>query len=180
MQKIRKISGTRSHSLAEPLRKDNWENAKMAPLGSARLSSGWQRLDRAKDELARRFGGRLPALYKAERAGETISFRFKGTSAKIYDLLGPDCGQITVAVDDRPKVIRPRFDEYCTYHRLATLGVASDLADAEHTVTLEIHPEQPDKRKILSKRGQRIDDPARYDGTVWYAGAILLLGELIE
>jgi hypothetical protein len=45
---------------------------------------------------------------------------------------------------------------------------------------LTIHPEQPDKAKILSQRNEKIDDPKRYDGTAWYAGAILLVGELVD
>ena len=38
----------------------------------------------------------------------------------------------------------------------------------------------PDKVKILSERGDRMDDPKRFDGTAWYAGAILLMGSLEE
>ena len=62
----------------------------------------------------------------------------------------------------------------------ATLSVAEALPDMIHQVELTIHPEQPDKAKILSQRNEKIDDPKRYDGTVWYAGAILLVGELVE
>ena len=152
----------------------------MVPLSSAKLSSGWTRLDPVKHNLAKRFANRLPDMYNASKAGETISFRFKGTAVSIYDILGPDCGQIIVRIDDKPARVVPRFDAYCVYHRLATLNIARDLDDIVHDVTLEIHPEQPDKAKILSKRNLKIDNPARFDDTAWYAGAILMIGQLTK
>jgi lysophospholipase L1-like esterase len=180
MGKIRKLGVPGPHSLLPPFITENLESAKMVPLSRAKLSSGWQRLDREKDTLAKRFSKRLPEMWKASQPGDSISFRFLGTTAKIYDLLGPDCGQVIVKVDDRAPVVKPRFDAYCTYHRLATLSIAEGLSNTVHQVELTIHPEQPDKAKILSQRNEKIDDPKRYDGTAWYAGAILLVGELVE
>jgi hypothetical protein len=99
---------------------------------------------------------------------------------RIYDLVGPNCGQVTIALDDRPPVTKARFDAYCTYHRLATLSVGEGLADSIHSVKMTILPNQPDKAKILAERNEKMDDPKRFDGTVWYAGAILLIGDLEE
>jgi len=42
-------------------------------------------------------------------------------------------------------------------------------------VKITINQEQPDKAKILSQRNERMDDPKRFDGTAWYAGAICYL-----
>ncbi|MGP8237534.1 MAG: SGNH/GDSL hydrolase family protein, partial [Limisphaerales bacterium] len=168
------------HLLVSPLVTDNWEAAQMIPLSRAKLSSGWRRLDPATNALARNFGGFLPELWAATQPGESISFRFKGTDARVYDLLGPDCGQLTIALDDRPPVLQPRFDSFCTYHRLATLSIGEGLEDVTHTVKITIDSEQPDKAKILSQRGEKIDDPKRYDGTAWYAGALLLVGQVVE
>jgi len=104
----------------------------------------------------------------------------KGTDVRVYDLLGPDCGQLTIALDDRPPVLQLRFDSFCTYHRLATLSIGEGLEDVTHIVKITIHPEQPDKAKILSQRGEKIGDPKKYDGTAWYAGALLLVGQVVE
>ena len=93
-------------------------------------------------------------------------------------MLGPDCGQVKVTLDNGQPVIKPRFDAYCTYHRLATLAIAENLPDTVHTVTLELHAEQPDKAAILARRKQKIDRPERYDDTAWYAGAVMIMGEL--
>ena len=150
----------------------------MIPLSQARLSAGWRRLNAPADSLARSFGNRLPELWEAKEPGESVAFKFTGTTVRIYDLVGPDCGQVTIAVDDRPPFVTRRFDAYCTYHRLATLTVAEGLPEGVHSVRITTNPEQPDKAKILSERVERMDDPKRFDGTVWYAGAILVLGDL--
>jgi hypothetical protein len=85
-----------------------------------------------------------------------------------------------VRVDEGPEQVRPRFDAYCTYHRLATLMVAQGLSNTVHSVRITIDANQPDKAAILAQRQERIDDPKRYDDRAWYAGAILLVGDLVE
>lgn len=180
MAKIQTVGKGGSHALSAPLVADNWEAAKLIPLSRARLSAGWQRLDSTNHTLARSFSNRLPGLWKASQPGESVAFRFRGTTALIYDLMGPDCGQVLVAVDDGPPAVQPRFDSYCTYHRLNTLSVCEGLPDSVHTVKITIHPDQPDKARILSQRNEKIDDPKRFDATCWYAGAILLLGDWVE
>ena len=178
--RIEKVGTPATHTLPAPLDADNWEAAKMIPLSQARLSPGWRRLDPQLDALAKSFGNRLPEVWKANNPGESLSFSFRGRAARIYDLVGPDCGQLTIALDDRPLVVKPRFDAYCTYHRLATLSVAEELPQGVHRVKITIHPDQPDKVKILAERDEKMDDPRRFDGTTWYAGAILLVGDLVE
>jgi hypothetical protein len=133
-----------------------------------------------KDDFAKRWAERLEALHKAATPGDVLTFKFKGTRCSIYDIIGPDCGQVIVTLDDQAPRIVPRFDPYCTYHRLATLTIGTELPDAVHTVKIEIHPEAPDKAKILAQRGEKIDKPERYQGTAFYPGAILLVGELTK
>ena len=176
---LRAVGQTGSHALGTPLVADHFAAAKLVPLNHAKLSAGWQKLD-ATNSMARRFSQRLPELWKADQPGETIAFKFKGTAVGIYDVIGPDCGQIIVTLDDQPTRVVPRFDAYCTYHRLATVMLATGLPDAEHTVKLEIHSDQPDKAKILEKRNEKMDDPKRFDGHAWYAGSLMLIGNLAE
>ena len=177
---IRAASGKPgAHSLGAPLVADNYENAKLIPISQATLSAGFTKLDPAKDSMAKNFT-RLKELQRATQPGETITFKFKGTRAAIYDLVGPDCGQVIVTLDNNPPKIVPRFDAYCTYHRLATLMLGSELPDQEHTVKIEIHPDQPDKAGILAKNKNVIDKPERFNGTAIYPGAILLLGDLVK
>jgi hypothetical protein len=179
-EKLQGVGKPGPHSLPAPYVADHCEAAKMISLSQAKLSTGWRRLNAATNSLAKSFGDRLPELWEAREPGESVSFRFRGTTARIYDLLGPDCGQVTIVVDDRPPVVTARFDAYCTYHRLATLSVAEGLPESVHSVKITILPEQPDKTKILRERHEKMDDPKRFDGRTWYAGGILLVGELVD
>jgi len=178
---IREASKTTGpHQLGKPLIATNYEHAKLLPITAAALSKGFALLDAKTDAFGKRWANRMTTLNKGSQPGATLTFKFKGTRAAIYDIIGPDCGQVIVTVDDQPPRTVPRFDSYCTYHRLATLGLGSELPDQVHTVKIEIHPQQPDKAKILATRNNKMDKPERFDGTAFYPGAILLVGELVR
>ena len=180
MARMARLGNPGPHRLKKPLVVDNWEHATMIPIDQVDMSSGWTKLSLETDPVGKRFKNRVPELFKANRPGTSISFKFKGTGVEIYDILGPDCGQVLVQLDDQPPRLVPRFDAYFTYHRLATLRIGRDLPDTVHRVHVEIHPKQPDKAKILSKRNQTIDDPKRFDDTAWYVGAVLIIGQLVQ
>ena len=148
-----------AHPLGSPFRADHWQAAKMIPLRNAKLSGGWQHLDPATNKLARTFGAQLPDLWKAATPGDSLTFQFRGSTLWIYDLVGPDCGQLTITVDDQPARLVRRFDAYCTYHRLSDFAVADRLPDGLHQVKITVHPELPDKAKILSERNESKDAP---------------------
>jgi lysophospholipase L1-like esterase len=169
--------------LAQPFVADHWQDAHMEPINPAMLEGDWQKLD-PDTGLGKQFGDRLGVIWMAEHPGQKLHFRFRGSAVKLYDLLGPDGGQAIITVDGktRPKPV-PRFDSYCTYHRLATLPIAEGLAaDAVHDVVVEVHPDQPDRTPVAF----RLKDPAvelksaKYQGTRLWVGAILLRGELVK
>lgn len=167
------------HTVGEPFIATNYEQAKLLPITAAKLSPGFQLLDAVKDEFGKRWANRMTTLHKGSQPGDTLTFKFKGTRCAIYDIVGPDCGQVIVTLDDQAPTIIPRIDAYCTYHRLSNLLIGTNLEDKVHTVKLEIHPEQPDKAAILAKNGNKIDKPERFNGTAFYPGAILLVGEIV-
>lgn len=171
---------TGAHTLAAPFIATNFEHAKLVAISEATLSKGFTHLDPVKDEFGKRWANRMTSLHKGSQPGEALTFQFKGTRAAIYDIIGPDCGQVTVTLDQQPPKTVARFDAYCTYHRLSTLMLGTDLPEEIHTVKIEIHPEQPDKAAILAKNGNKIDKPERFAGTAFYPGAILLVGEIVE
>ena len=173
LPKIREASKP-SGTLPEPLIATNYERARLVPITEATLSAGFAPAD------DKRWANRLPALHRGSAAGETVTFKFKGTRCAIYDVIGPDCGQVRVSLDGAPARLVPRFDSFCTYHRLATLFVATELPDEVHTVKIEIDPAPPDKAAILAKRQEKIDNPERYQGTMFYPGAILIVGEIVK
>lgn len=166
------------HKLGEPYVADNYERAQLISIAKAKLSPGFEFLDPATNKMAKSYTERMPALYRANKAGETICFKFKGTRAAIYDLVGPDCGEVSVTLDDKPASTRARFDSYCTYTRLQTMLIGSELPDAVHTVKIEVLGTQPDKAKILEQRHEKMDNPKRFDDAAVYPGALLIVGEL--
>ena len=168
------------HALPEPYTPGNYERARLVTISAAHLSAGFTLPDLKTDAFAKRWANRLPALGRATQAGERVTFKFKGTRCAIYDVIGPDSGQVRVTLDDRPPEVRTRFDSYCTYHRLSTFLVGTELPDAVHTVTIEVMGDAPDKAKILSQRNQTIDDPKRFEALAFHPGAILLVGEIVE
>ncbi len=168
-----------AHKLPAPFIDSNFETAKLVPISAAKLGEDFVALDKNKDPLGRSFAQRLPNLHRGTKPGAALTFKFKGTSCAIYDVIGPDSGQVSVTLDDQPAKVVLRFDPYSTYHRLARLPIGADLSDAVHSVKIEIHPDQPDKAKILSQQKKTIDKPERFDGTAFYPGAILLVGEMV-
>lgn len=168
------------HAMPAPLNADNWENALMVPLAeAAELGGGWRALD-ANDTLAKRFGNRFGTLHEATAPGATITLKFRGTAAFLYDLVGPDGGQVVVTVDGKESPApRPRFDKYCTYHRIATLTLVEKAAPGPHTIVVRLHPDQPDRSIVTDiEKTKPKYDARKYDGTALRVGAVLLLGEV--
>jgi hypothetical protein len=168
------------HALGQPFTPDNHENAKMIALDQRFLAGNWEKLEPADSSLARGFANRLPALWQADRAGASLRFSFRGRWACVYDLLGPDGGELEVIVDGRAPTKAQRFDAYCTYHRLGMLALFSDTNSADHSVTVRLTSTSFDKVAILRRNGNTMDKPERYAPLRWQAGAILIDGELIE
>lgn len=180
-----KDSKPRDHraQLETPFVADHWQAAKMVPIRREMLSGPWRKLG-PDAPLSKRFSGRMGTLWEASEPSSRLSFKFRGSAARLYDLLGPDGGQVVITVDGETRAGPvPRFDSYCTYHRIATLPLAAGLdPDKVHTVTVEVHPDQPDRSSVAF----RLKNPetelksAKYQGTNIRVGQILLLGELVE
>lgn len=171
-----------SAKLKTPFVADNWEAAKMVPISESMLSGDWKKLPE-DDRLQRSFGKRMGQIYEATQPGSKLTFRIKGSTAKLYDLLGPDGGQVIITVDgkQRDKPVA-RFDSYCTYHRIATLSLADGLDPNEvHTITVEIHPEQPNRQPVAFRLKNPEEElkSAKYQGTNVRVGQILVLGDIV-
>ncbi|WP_047812629.1 SGNH/GDSL hydrolase family protein [Rhodopirellula islandica] len=166
------------HAIENPLREDNWEQAKMVAIQPQMLTGNWTKLP-SDHSLAQRFQRNMPELYQANEPGARLEFVFEGTNAGVFDLLGPDGGEVRVFLDGK-EVTRNRIDGYCTYHRMATLNVGSELEPGQHTVKIELTPKQLDKREILFERNRGDFDakPDKYQDHTWYASSVMLIGDL--
>lgn len=164
-----------------PLTSDHWEAARQFSLEQGGTLSGkTTKLDPKTNGPAKSFAARMPSMWKLE-PGASLTFKFKGTKAAIYDLLGPDGATLAITVDGATRKIT-RFDGYCTYHRLSLLGIADNLPDAMHEVTITVLPDAIDKAKRLFEhnRADIEKSPAKYAPTVWHAGALFIVGEFVK
>lgn len=169
-----------SHALTPPLNKNNLEYAKMLPLKAQMFTGPVTLLPKDKGN-GKRFRNRCDGLWKAQ-PGAKLSFKFKGSKLQIYDLLGPGCGTVQITIDGKTTQ-RTRMDGYCTYYRLATLGVANNLdPNMVHSVELAVLNEPYDKSKKLFERNRKDFEkkPDKYKNIDWYLGAIMIIGELVN
>lgn len=182
MKSVKPAGKKGAHKLIKPLRDDNWEQAKMIPLTSKLLQGDWQDATQTKNPRAVSFQRQMPQMWTTGTPGASIAFKFKGIVAGVYDLLGPDCGQVSVKVDDKPARTVARIDGYCTYHRLSMNLFARDLPTGTHSASLTLMKEVPDKAKILfeKNRPDMEKNPEKYEGASWYVGAVMLIGDLVE
>ncbi len=174
----------RTKTLSSAVREDNSENAKLVEIKPSMLSGEWVTLpcgDKKYDDL-KFFSGRFNGdVFLARKPGAKISFRFKGKACRIYDLLGPDCGQVWVTLDGvRNKKPVPRFDSYCTYYRLHNFLVG-EVPYGVHTVEIELDKDQPSRKSVAF----RLSNPEKelktdkYNGTSWLVGKIMVDGDVL-
>lgn len=157
-----------------PLDEANWEGAELLPLSELGRETGVERL--ATDAWPRIAWGRehLPELWRVEREGVGIEFEFTGTAFGIYDVIGPDCGQVRVAVDDQPAMLVPRFDAACSYHRPNYSILADGLTTGRHRVRIELGPPLAGKSTIVPEAKT---EPERFAGNRWYPAAVMVVGK---
>ncbi len=157
----------------------NWERATLAPITAAKLSEGLAPIDLATDAFAKGWSNRLPAMVKLTEPGQSIEFKFKGTHCAVYDIVGPAGGMVAVTLDGKAQKAVPRIDAYCTYARLSTFIVGTDLPEGVHTVRLELLADPIDKAAVLAKNKNQIDKPERFAPLHFFPGGLLLVGELV-
>ncbi len=200
MLKMKRTAGSQVHRLAEPLIADNWEDAKMLdPKSIASFSSEWVTIDPNKVESLNQFSPWFPYVMKAENPGSSISFKFDGTMIGIFDIGGPEVGQIELELDGilmNLKELSPinfiagnefvdtklinRFNRNCN-NRYRGQCAFIKTKPGIHSVVLKISKDNPDKIKILGE--MQLEDisknPEKYNHTVVYLGKILLRGEVL-
>ena len=167
--------GTADHTakLAVAFADKTMEAAKMVPITPEMLSGTWQQVE-AKEEngsFASRFGDKP---WMTQTPGSKLKFRFRGCQCQIYDLFGPATGQLWVSVDGKrgASPVR-RFDAHSSYYRLGTMSVFSG-ADGVHDVEIELDSAQPSRAAVP----ESALDPEKYNGTKWFPGCILLVGDV--
>ena len=180
LEQAAKAAKAAPHTLKPPYRSDNSERARQVPITKAMLSGKWETLP-PDHELSRRFARHFDAIWLTRTPGAKLTFRFKGTAASLFDLMGPDTGRVKVTVDGKDAGTRQQVDPWSYYQRLAAIPLASGLPDGEHTVTVELLPDPPSRAVAIesAKRAGRYD-PKLFRGVALRLGCLRLLGEPVE
>ncbi|AXY72815.1 SGNH/GDSL hydrolase family protein [Paraflavitalea soli] len=170
-------SGAMQHALKDPYTIDNWEEAQMIPVNELLMSGNWTDLAKTGDTVARTYRVKYPVLLKSNEPGASLTIRFNGRLVGMSDIIGPDCGQYAVKIDNGPEKLFPRFDRYATYVR-ANAFFLPMLESKEHQIVFKVSDKKLDKMEILKKGDGVIGDLKKYEQNACYAGWILLLGTL--
>jgi len=179
---IKSASGKAApHALVEPLRADNWEQAKQVPITAAMLEGDWKKLP-ADHNIAKWFTRNMPEVHQSGSAGATLSFAFNGTTAAVFDIVGPDAGQLDIQIDDQALRSAKRFDPYCKSHRMSRIPLLTEGEPGRHNITVTVSPEKLDKRSILFEKNRADFDaqPEKYVPHTWMVGSLLIIGDLVE
>jgi len=172
-------SAAAPHKLPEPLQPDNYDQAKQAAITPEMLSKEWRELA-PEDPLRQRFIGKFDTIWYTDTPGATLTFRFRGTEASLFDLMGPDTGRVRVTVDGQDKGTQQQVDPWSYFQRLAAIPIASGLPDTVHTVKVELLPDAPD-RSVAIEAAKKQDkyDPNLFQGVALRFGWIRVNGEVV-
>jgi hypothetical protein len=166
------------HDLPAPLKPDNLERARQFPITASMLSGDWQKSEPTIG--SRDFRQHFDELWTTTQPGAKLTFRFRGTDASLFDLMGPATGRVKVTVDGQDVGIRQQVDPWAYYYRLSSLPLASGLEDAEHAVTIELLPEPPD-RSVPIAEAKKADQyrAADFEGVALHFGWLRVIGDVL-
>ncbi len=166
-------------TVARPLRRDHLEDARLVPITQDMVEGDWERTEPSLG--TRDYSHNFDELWITRTPGARLTFKFEGTDASLFNLMGPDHGRMAITVDGEDAGVQGRADPWCYYHRLTGTHLAGGLEDTEHTVTVELLPDPPDRSEAIeeARRQDRYDAEA-YEGVALYIGWIRIVGEMIE
>ena len=197
--KMKNQHSSKKHSLPKPLLPDNWEDAKMlSPKDFASFSGEWAQINLVSSNDLKPFAAWFPYLMKAEKPGASFSFQFDGNMFGLFDIGGPEVGQLEIELDGSRidlKQLNPenyevttdtsgvksmnRFNRFCN-NRYRGQCAFVRVSQGKHLVKMFISEIIPDKAIVLGDN-QLIDisaHPEKYSRSVEYLGKILIRGKI--
>lgn len=155
------------------------ERLEMRSIQPEMLSGTWRKV--GPEERCFGFTCFLDTLWTSDEPGAKLTFTFRGSEAQIYDVVGPTAGQFRVTVDGKVQEMPlSRCDAYCVNYysfRITSTYIVRGLDPAlEHTVTLELLPDAPDRAKLADGNRVKPEETSseKYAGRNVWLGKILL------
>src|SRR5690606_8865640 len=186
-------------ALPNALHTELWDEAHMySPREIASFDQHWRDVS-SNDSHLNMFSGWFDTLTTAYQAQATCSFSFEGDLFGLFDIGGPEAGQLEIWIDGKKVKLEPneesgfqffrtneesrdsllnRFNEYCNNRYRGQYNVIA-VPYGVHHVKYVISPLRADKAAILGEKQQQdiLSNPEKYDHNRIYLGRILLRGK---
>lgn len=169
-------------ALRAPLTTTDWDKATMInPSVFANQNNGWQLISTEENPNLKKFNPWFSYVLTASNPGVRFSFRFRGDMLGIFDVGGPEAGQLEWIIDGRLVKLMNRFNGFCNNRYRGQFEVI-EVPKGNHLVEVILSGQKADKLKILpeDKREDIIAHPEKYNQAVAYIGRILLRGMLLK
>ncbi len=166
------VAQPRPTALSDFLAADNLENAHQILVTQDMLQGEWTRLG-PDDPAMARFRQHFDELWVTRQPGAKLTFSFTGSEAGMTMLVGPAIGRYRVSVDGKEKSTQGHADRWCYYYRLSGATFASALPPGQHTVTIELLPDPPDRSEPIAE-ATRLNQYKPED----FQGVALMVGNL--
>ena len=190
---------TKNHILVNPLFKDSWEDAHWYPLtANISFTKGWKEERTDSNDNFKQFNPWFSTIMKADKPREYLTFSFTGKAFGIFDIGGPEVGQLAVEIDGKKVRLLPtwspriskalytdssetslmnRFNVNCNNRYRGQFDMV-EVEAGKHQVKLIVSNKKADKLAILGKNNaDMIDNPSKYNQTNIYLGRLLIRGE---
>lgn len=181
-KKIEAVQQPKKKELPAPLITTSWDEAGMIdPSIFAAENQGWQLVSTAENPNLKKFNSWFSEVLSANKPGARFSFRFNGDMLGVFDIGGPEAGQLEWIIDGKPVKLMNRFNGFCNNRYRGQFEVI-EVPRGNHLVEVVLSGQKADKLMILpeDKRADIIAHPEKYDQTVAYIGRILLRGTLLK
>lgn len=189
--------------LPDPLIGAEWEEAEMyIPSQIASFDRSWKEINTSENPSLKKFSGWFDTLMTSGKEGASFSFGFEGDMIGLFDIGGPEVGQVEILIDGKLVRLKEtatkgfhlyetndrigsytlnRFNSWCNNRYRGQYDVIK-LEKGIHQVTIRISSEKADKKKILGngKHDDIMEYPEKYNQSVIYLGRILLRGKPVQ
>lgn len=179
LNKLKQAAMVSKSALPAAMITDNWEDAQMLTAGQVTFSEGWTKTATAQDANLKQFTPWFPVVMQSDKPGAYFSFSFTGNTIGVFDIGGPEAGQLDIIVDGKKLKPLNRFNSWCNNRYRGQFDFIQ-VGAGTHQVMCLVSADKPDKKTILgpSRSADIIANPGKYDRSVIYLGRILIRGKL--
>lgn len=202
-EKMKTPTQAKKKTLPAPVLTAAWDEATMVdPSVATSANKGWSPQATEPDPALKKFNPWFATVFTANKPGAAFHFRFRGDLFGVFDIGGPEAGQLEFTVDNKPirlsrekqdgfmyyqandtasNNVLNRFNAYCNNRYRGQFDVVK-LDPGEHHVTVTVSSQKADKLQILpaDKREDIQKHPEKYDRSVIYLGRLLIRGEIVK